>query len=63
MREMCSFLPFRGLLEKVEGISKLGLASALKADFLEKAAEFFGVTTEEDEKEPVPYPKPSRSDT
>jgi hypothetical protein len=40
--EVCGFLPFTILLEKTEGIRKLGLAASLKPDFLEKAAEFFG---------------------
>jgi hypothetical protein len=35
-------------LEKTEGIRKLGLASSLKPDFLEKTAEFFGKETGED---------------
>ncbi len=40
--EVCGFLPFTTLLEKTEGIRKLGLAASLKPDFLEKTAEFFG---------------------
>jgi hypothetical protein len=46
--EVCGFLPFRSLLEKTEGIRKLGLAASLKPEFLEKTAEFFGGTTEND---------------
>ena len=38
---VCGFLPFSRLLEKVEGIRKLGLATSLKPDFLERTAEFF----------------------
>jgi hypothetical protein len=48
LSEVCGFLPFCGLLEKTEGIRKLGLATSLKPEFLEKAAEFFGGTTEND---------------
>lgn len=33
---------------KTDGIRKLGLAASLKPEFLEKAAEFFGGTTEND---------------
>jgi hypothetical protein len=40
--EVCGFLPFSVLKEKVEGIKKLGLAASLKPDFLEQTAEFFG---------------------
>lgn len=39
--EVCGFLPFSKLLEAVGGIRKLGLASSLKPDFLDKIAEFF----------------------
>jgi hypothetical protein len=46
--EVCGFLPFWGLLEKTEGIRKLGLAASLKPESLEKAAEFLGGTTEYD---------------
>lgn len=42
LQEVCGFLPFRALLEKAEGIRKLGLAASLKPDFLEQSAEFFG---------------------
>lgn len=40
--DVCGFLPFSTLMEKVEGIHKLGIASSLKPDFLEQTAEFFG---------------------
>jgi hypothetical protein len=40
--EVCEFLSFSTLMEKVEGIQRLGIASSLKPDFLEHAAEFFG---------------------
>jgi hypothetical protein len=39
--EVCGFLPFSVLMEKVEGIQKLGTASSTKPDFLEQTAEFF----------------------
>lgn len=39
--EVCGFLPFSKLIEKVEGIRKLEIASALRPDFLVKAAEYF----------------------
>ena len=35
------FLGFGKLTGKVDGIRKLGLASSLKPDFLQKTAEFF----------------------
>jgi hypothetical protein len=38
---VCGFLSFSTLLEKVDGIRRLGLAASLKADFLEKTAEYF----------------------
>jgi hypothetical protein len=38
----CGFLSFTTLMEKVEGIRRLGLASSLRPDFLEHTAEFFG---------------------
>lgn len=39
--EVCGFLSFSNLMEKVDGIRKLGLASSLKPDFLRDAAEYF----------------------
>jgi hypothetical protein len=39
--EACGFLCFSELMEKIEGIRKLGLASSLKPDFLEQTAEYF----------------------
>lgn len=41
LAEICGFISFGILTEKLEGIRKLGLASSLKADFLLKTAEFF----------------------
>jgi hypothetical protein len=38
---VCGFLSFSALMEKVEGIRKLDLAPSLKPEFLEKTAEFF----------------------
>jgi hypothetical protein len=42
LASLCGFLGFDSLVEKLKGIQQLGLASSLKADFLEKAAEYFG---------------------
>src|SRR5205807_4414813 len=42
LSKVCGFLAFSNLIEKVEGIRKLGIAKFLKPDFLEKTAEFFG---------------------
>jgi hypothetical protein len=41
LAEICGFIGFGKLTEKLEGIRKLGLASSLKPDFLLKTAEFF----------------------
>ena len=41
LAEICGFLGFGKLTEKLDGIRKLGLASSLKPDFLLKSAEFF----------------------
>jgi hypothetical protein len=38
---VCGFLSFSALMDKVDGIRRLGLASSLKADFLDRTAEFF----------------------
>jgi hypothetical protein len=38
---VCGFLPFRGLMEKIEGIRRLGLADHLRPEFLKKTAEYF----------------------
>ena len=37
----CGFLSFSRLMEKLDGIQRLGLAKSLKADFLESTAEYF----------------------
>lgn len=42
LASLCGFLGFDSLVEKLRGIQQLGLASSLKADFLEKTAEYFG---------------------
>jgi hypothetical protein len=39
--KVCGFLSFSKLMEKLEGIHKLGLAASLKPDFLHKTAEYF----------------------
>jgi hypothetical protein len=41
LAEVCGFLAFGNFTTKLDGIRKLGLASSLKADFLQKTAEFF----------------------
>jgi hypothetical protein len=41
LAEICGFLGFGTLTEKLEGIRQLGLASSLKPDFLLKSAEYF----------------------
>jgi hypothetical protein len=41
LAEICGFVGFGKLTEKLDGIHKLGLASSLKPDFLLKTAEFF----------------------
>jgi hypothetical protein len=42
LSKVCGFLAFSILIEKIEGIRKLGIAKSLKPDFLENTAEFFG---------------------
>jgi hypothetical protein len=47
LASICGFLGFDSLVEKLKGISDLGLASSLKPDFLQKTAEYFeGLETE-----------------
>jgi hypothetical protein len=41
LASICGFLGFDFFVEKLNGIRKLGLASSLKPDFLQKAAEYF----------------------
>jgi hypothetical protein len=38
---VCGFIGFSSLTEKLEGIRKLGLATSLKPDFLQKTAHYF----------------------
>jgi hypothetical protein len=40
--QICGFLSFTVLMEKVNGIRKLGVGSSLNPDFLGKIAEYFG---------------------
>jgi hypothetical protein len=35
-------------MEKVEGITELGIASSLKPEFLQQVAEYFGDESDED---------------
>ena len=41
LREVCGFIAFSKLTEKVEGIRKLGIAASLRPDFLGQMAEYF----------------------
>lgn len=41
LANICGFISFSKLIEKLEGIRKLGLATSLKPDFLLKTAEYF----------------------
>lgn len=41
LNELCGFLAFSTLTEKVQGIRNLGLIGSLKPDFLEQTAEYF----------------------
>jgi hypothetical protein len=47
LAEVCGFIGFGGLTEKVQGIRKLNLAASLKPDFLQATAEFFGANGDE----------------
>ncbi len=40
LAEVCGFFPFSKLIETVNGVRKLGLASSLKPDFLRKTVDF-----------------------
>ncbi len=40
--KVCGFLAFSKLLERIEAIRRLGLATSLKPTFLDQTAEFFG---------------------
>ncbi|MFN8582511.1 MAG: hypothetical protein U0163_16245 [Gemmatimonadaceae bacterium] len=39
---VCGFVGFGKLMEKVDGIRRLGLANSLKPEFLKNTAEYFG---------------------
>ena len=41
LARVCGFIGFSTLMEKLDGIRKLGLATSLKPDFLENTAEYF----------------------
>lgn len=41
LAKVCGFISFSKLMEKLDGIRKLGLATSLKPDFLQKTAEYF----------------------
>ena len=45
---VCGFIGFQKLMEKVEGIRKLGIAGSVKAEFLKTTAEYFA---DEDDEE------------
>ena len=46
LAKVCGFIGFSMLMEKLDGIRKLGLATSLKPDFLQNTAEYF---SEDDE--------------
>ena len=46
LRQVCGFLSFSNLVEKADGIRRLGLASSLRPDFLLQTAEYFRVSKE-----------------
>ncbi len=46
LARLCGFLSFSKLTEHISGIRKLGLASSLKPDFLNKLAEYFAAEEE-----------------
>lgn len=41
LAKVCGFISFSKLMEKLDGIRKLGLATSLKPDFLQKTAQYF----------------------
>jgi hypothetical protein len=47
LREICGFLSFTNLVEKADGIRRLGLAASLRPDFLLQTAEYFRVMKED----------------
>ena len=42
LAKVCGFIGFSTFLAKLEGIRQLGLETSLKADFLQRIAEYFG---------------------
>jgi hypothetical protein len=42
LHKICGYLSYSKLIEKVEGIRKLGLAHSLYPEFLKDTAEYFG---------------------
>jgi hypothetical protein len=42
LAKFCGFLPITRLMQKIEGARSLGLTSALKPDFLEQMADYYG---------------------
>ena len=49
LRAICGFISFERLVEKVEGIHELGLATSLKPAFLKKMAEYFADPSQDDD--------------
>jgi hypothetical protein len=47
LREICGFLSFTNLVQKADGIRRLGLAASLRPDFLLQTAEYFRVPKED----------------
>ena len=45
---VCGFIGFSKLIEKIEGITQLGLAGSVKPEFLRTTAEYFGDLADED---------------
>jgi hypothetical protein len=46
LADVCGFISFSKLMEKLAGIRKLGLANSLKPDFLQKTAEYYSEAEE-----------------
>ena len=46
LAKVCGFITFSKLMEKLDGIRKLGLTTSLKPDFLLKTAEYFAEDVE-----------------
>ena len=41
LAEICGFLPIDELMEKIDGVAKLGITASLKPDFLDQMADYF----------------------